>query len=526
MRDFTLPRSRGGDQVDKLLGKRGTPLDRHSLASEDLFGRLSSARQRLAAKHCSWDETLAMMQWVLGGVLNYAPLIGLPAPADAHREDAAFHRLILSGLGVRRTAEHVSLSAPRSSGVSGPAHFRTPCGRSRLRRLVAAQRRRAGCRGSPGHNPAGYGLPSARGPRSCWAPLQRPPLPCRLWPLYLSLSTDRFVSRLLDNLHPPEPQSLAGPFSQARFDAAARFSRVGLLANSVRTAYHAILLLPDPPAQLVIPETWAAHLPAHAPVSAQACARAASAALRQSRADFEAECRLFAVPCPPHPPSEDWLPAARSPRSSHLLQRAAIPAGDFALFGDGSFTSSHGATFACQARGFGPSNDYWGSASWVYCQFRGRLPARLGWAHSSIHTAELLSLVVALRFRQPGHWHLLAFDRSSLFDILVMVDRGVTQDLLTSPGLPLVCHLRRLLGELADSWKDPPPQPAWRLQQEQAPSLWPAIRLTPPIPVPLWYRVMRCKMRAAVRLVCSQLFRTSLSPVEARLRGSPSTAAC
>ena len=53
-----------------------------------------------------------------------------------------------------------------------------------------------------------------------------------------------------------------------------------------------------------------------------------------------------------------------------------------------------------------------------------------------------------------------------------------------------------------------------------------AIRLTPPIPAPLWYRVMRYKMRAAVRLVCSQRPRTFLSLLEARLRGSPSTAAC
>ena len=40
---------------------------------------------------------------------------------------------------------------------------------------------------------------------------------------YLSLSTDRFVARVLDNLNTVAPQLLAGGFVPAKFDAAARF---------------------------------------------------------------------------------------------------------------------------------------------------------------------------------------------------------------------------------------------------------------------------------------------------------------
>ena len=78
IRTFQLPRSTVQD-VDKLLGKRGTPSDRHTL--------------RLSTKCCAWDVTTAMTQWVLGGILGYGPLLGLPSPADLHREDAALHRL-------------------------------------------------------------------------------------------------------------------------------------------------------------------------------------------------------------------------------------------------------------------------------------------------------------------------------------------------------------------------------------------------------------------------------------------------
>ena len=66
---------------DTLLGKRGTVADRHTLAAQDLVTKLEAVRHRLACKCCSWDEGRAMIQWILGGSLGYAPLVGLPSPA-------------------------------------------------------------------------------------------------------------------------------------------------------------------------------------------------------------------------------------------------------------------------------------------------------------------------------------------------------------------------------------------------------------------------------------------------------------
>ena len=86
-------------------------LDRHSLAASDLLGKLEAARRRISSKCCSWDEARA--PWcILGGTLNYAFLVGLPAPSALHREDAALHRLIHASLGTRVTAEHAAWHSP------------------------------------------------------------------------------------------------------------------------------------------------------------------------------------------------------------------------------------------------------------------------------------------------------------------------------------------------------------------------------------------------------------------------------
>ena len=75
---------------------------------------------------------------------------------------------------------------------------------------------------------------------------------------YLSLSTDRFVARVLDNLNTVAPQLLAGGFVPAKFDAAARFyCRFGVLANSIRSAWTDILLQHGPHAAWHDPDLWA-----------------------------------------------------------------------------------------------------------------------------------------------------------------------------------------------------------------------------------------------------------------------------
>ena len=91
-------------------------LDRHTLSAADLLGTFAAARRRLSMKYCTWDECVALYQWIVRGVAGYAPLVGIPSPVSLHEEDAAFQRLLLSGLGVRSTAERVSLLAASQSG--------------------------------------------------------------------------------------------------------------------------------------------------------------------------------------------------------------------------------------------------------------------------------------------------------------------------------------------------------------------------------------------------------------------------
>ena len=55
--------------------------------------------------------------------------------------------------------------------------------------------------------------------------------------LHLTLSTDRFVSRMLDYLVTAPGHPLQGTFQSAKFDAAARASRCSLVSVCVRSAY-------------------------------------------------------------------------------------------------------------------------------------------------------------------------------------------------------------------------------------------------------------------------------------------------
>ena len=176
------------------------------------------------------------------------------------------------------------------------------------------------------------------------------------------------MARVLDNLNTVALQLLVGVFVPAKFDAAARFCRFGVLANSIRSAWMDILLQHGPHAAWHEPDLWARALPQHAPISPTECARAASRAYAQSQQDWSTECSLFHA-SPPEYIAEDWLEEAWEdpwnwrcdPRSRLLL--STLP----------------------------------------------KLPHRLGWESTSIHTAELLSLVCALRFRRPDQWQLPSF---------------------------------------------------------------------------------------------------------------------
>ena len=89
-----------------------------------------------------------------------------------------------------------------------------------------------------------------------------------------------------------------------------------------------------------------------------------------------------------------------------------------------------------------------------------------------MHTAELHSLLCALRFRVPGRWHLLVFDRSSLFQVMHSALRGTLHQLLHSSCCTLVLLLRRVLKQLEQAWDGTCPLPAWKLHQQHFPTNW------------------------------------------------------
>ena len=402
MRAFQLPRSTAQD-VDKLLGKRGTPSDRHTLAREDLLAKLASVRQRLSTKCCAWDEITAMTQWVLGGIMGYGPLLGVPSPADLRREDAALHRLLHASLGVR-ACERVSFSASRSVGGLGAPLV--------MELLVAAVAADLQVLLNGTSQAAAVARDSLRLALEC-PPAQ---LQCHEnmllnalqllagYGLYLSLSTDRFICRMLDNLAPPNPHPLHGPYLPSRFQAAARYARCSVTANAVRTAWRRAVAQGIPPSRWGEAIVWRNLLPEHAPVSHSACAAAARKALEQSNSDWLVECSIFHITA--HPvPAEEWSNQAWDDpwhsgcdsRSLHLLSPELPGAAhqsheDQALYGDGGYSPQFGATFCSQARGFGVAGEYWTTSSWASRTLSGRLPARYGWEPSAIHTARRAAL--------------------------------------------------------------------------------------------------------------------------------------
>lgn len=228
VRQAFLPR---GDhaRIDRLLGKRGVLFDRHSLPAEDLLSKFAAARRRLSAKHCSWDECLALYQWVMRGAASYVPLVGIPAPVSLHEEDVCFQRLLLSALGVRSTAERVSLlAASHIGGLGAPSVVET---------LVAS------CASDLITLLSGSSTASLVARDSLRHALLLPPQQAEDWDglvvrgmrflsgygFHITVSTDRFVGRVLDLLaaHSAHPHALLGPFDPAVFPLRSGFVEWG-----------------------------------------------------------------------------------------------------------------------------------------------------------------------------------------------------------------------------------------------------------------------------------------------------------
>ena len=115
VKESFVPRS-FADTPEKLLGKRGTILDRHSLAAADTLVKIGVLRGRIASLHTSWDEAATMWQLIARGIVGYVTVVGTPSASSLHSEDSAFFLLVLSRLGARSSLERISLTAPRNIG--------------------------------------------------------------------------------------------------------------------------------------------------------------------------------------------------------------------------------------------------------------------------------------------------------------------------------------------------------------------------------------------------------------------------
>ena len=472
------------DTVEKLLGKRGSICDRHSIAASDLLSRLRGVRHLASARRCSWDETAALYQLVVRGVLSYAPLVGIVDAAELHAEDAAFQRLVLSGLGTRGTAERTSLLARRArAGLQLPSVVEAAVAGvakdvllllngSSPASLLARDSLREGMSLPPeavvdfkGVVPnamrflAGYGI-------------------------YIGVSTDRTVSRLLDALAlrlACDPQPLVGPFDPRAHRRAADLCRVGRLANSFRLAVARLRDAAVPPGAWGAPDVWVPALVGLALLSPAECAAAARGAGEASSRDWQVECSIFCVRHRPLLPEDwgqeawldPWGPSADR-RSRHLDSVAPDPGPgeDIALYGDGGFVPGVGATFSAQARAFGPDPHYWQDSGSVSLPVASRLPRRYGHEECTVHTAELAALLSSLRWRRAGEWNMLVCDRSSLFSLLSRLEVGSMNRLHDCACAPLEARLRSVLRELASSWHPGAPPPSWRVHQRDFPQQW------------------------------------------------------
>ena len=473
----TLPRAKDTDE-ELLLGKRGTYLDRHSAATEDLMLKLDKLLQGFSARRFSWDELILGAQLYAAGYLNYAPLVGTPSPQALHRHDSAVQQHLLRALHVRSSAERVGLLAPRS--VGGLQLFSAVEGSlasvaAEVLRLLSSQ--------SPAGQLARDALREAmsmepEAAEQCDYMIVRALRHLAGYGIFVNASMDRAVCRILDHLADLQghrPPGLIGPFEQRKYTSMLLYCRVGRLANAIRSCLIHFRNSGIADTEWGNPAHWL-HLPADCPASPQQCADATAASLARSRSDWALECDLFGV----HhlPVTENWSEAAwddpQDPsndlRSQHLDNRQQVlPNTDLALFADGG-ANAEATVAACQARAFAGAH-YWTTASEVGPQLAVRLPARYGWEHTTVHTAELLAMLAALRWRRPGEWNLIVLDRASLFPLLRLDARSQAR-ILSSPCHHLVARVRTVTGELSAAWQNNAPAPLWRVHQLTAPETW------------------------------------------------------
>ena len=203
--------------------------------------KLRRALQRLSALRASWDERVAFFQWIMLGVVGYVPLVGLPQPSDLHAVGAAFHNLVLAGMGVRSTVERMSLLAAKSCGgmqlpsvvesilaAAGADLLLLLSGRSEAS-VLARDALRDALNAPPVAAEALGGLVA---------------LALRLLAAYgfhVCVQPDRFTARVLNALPRPSSQPLVGSFRPVLTRPSLMLARVGFVANSLRRIFAAFV---------------------------------------------------------------------------------------------------------------------------------------------------------------------------------------------------------------------------------------------------------------------------------------------
>ena len=435
-------------------------------------------------KNCDWDEVAAAFQLIGRGYISYAPLVGIPSPKSLHLQDADLQLLILKRLQVRCSVERVSLLAPREiGGLQLPSMVESMVaavgsdllsllnGKTPASDLARAELRMA-MRSDPDAAHMHQGIV------------------CRAlfflagYGMYLSVSTERLLSRLLDHLKQRlgSPHALfVGPADEWSHQQGAQFCRVGRFANSLRRTLdslnHAVARQDWGSVHV-----WQQHLDPSSGLSPSDCATAMNAAIIASHSDWEVECRLFHRPFPNAAGDEDWASNAwakpwasrMDSRSAYLDAPTELPLDDwdFGMYSDGGMLNAGNCTFSCQARSFGGAGDYWETSHACTERIISRLPLRLGHEPAGVHEAELAAMLAALRWRRSDGWNLLVVDRSSLCTALQQANLQRPAALLNLTSQFLVGRLQRILQDLRGSWHESTSKPSWRLQQEAFPAIW------------------------------------------------------
>ena len=305
--------------------------------------------------------------------------------------------------------------------------------------------------------------------------------------IYLTVSTDRFVSRMLDAKQAQDglqPQAMVGSYDTSRAEAGRSLCRVGALANTLRLA---VRQMREAGIQQHVwgtdPSVWAQSLPNMAFITPNECSGLAAAALRHSGRDWHMERAMFGVLSAPSNLDEDWpeeawenpLQRSPDPRSRALIAPSALALSqddELAFFSDGGLDRRHGATFGAVARRFVPGDQYWESSQPASVAVSRRLPSRFGHEAATVHTAELAGLVAALRWRRAGAWNLVVADRSALFSVMAKLREGLPSAILRHTCAPLESLLRSILADFKHNWAPPRVTPSWRQNQILQPERW------------------------------------------------------